>query len=314
MSKSSTERSIRELIYWACATEVRAFKPGNVSVMSPGYGMTANTFFEAASAICAPMGAAGISVGHRILRSVQASKQAVHCNANLGIILLCAPLSHAALSCERAGQFRTTLNRTLLELNVDDAVAAYRAICLASPSGLGVAPREDVRSRPNVTLLEAMRLSAGRDRIAYQYAHFYEDIFELGVPTFVEAFSVSQSAESAAVAVFFAMLSHFPDSHISRKYGDAVAEDVCARAREICSNVGSTFGRSPVDRLWAFDRYLKSNSLNPGTSADLTVATLVAACCVDNHDPLRPLFKNRFMKPAPGFSLPWASGLDDGSA
>jgi triphosphoribosyl-dephospho-CoA synthase len=33
-----------------------------------------------------------------------------------------------------------------------------------------------------------------------------------------------------------------------------------------------------MPKLAAFDRALKSMALNPGTSADLTVATLFAAC------------------------------------
>ena len=75
-------------------------KPGNVSVASPGHGMSADDFRASAAAILEPMTQPEVSVGERILASISATRSVVGCNTNLGIVLLCAPLSHAALNAK----------------------------------------------------------------------------------------------------------------------------------------------------------------------------------------------------------------------
>jgi triphosphoribosyl-dephospho-CoA synthase len=97
-------------------------------------------------------------------------------NTNLGIILLAAPLAAAALD-PRASDLETRLRLTLNELTVDDASEAYCAIRETNPGGLGDAPEHDVAAEPEVTLLEAMRAAEARDRIAWNYAHDFADIF-----------------------------------------------------------------------------------------------------------------------------------------
>ena len=78
------------------------------------------------------------------------------------------------------------------------------------------------------------------------------------------------------VAVYLGFLADFPDSHIVRKYGAAVAENV----RESAIGFERRLQCEEPDRLVAdllsWDGSLKRRSLNPGTSADLTVATLFA--------------------------------------
>ncbi len=69
-----------------------------------------------------------------------------------------------------------------------------------------------------------------------------------------------------------------PDTHIARKHGAAVAERVREQAFRLERRlaVGPAFaGHSgAARRILAFDRGLKRRGLNPGTSADLTVACL----------------------------------------
>src|SRR5207342_2556160 len=106
------------------------------------------------------------AVGARILAAVEATSAACGQNTNLGIVLLAAPLAAAA---EQPGDLRQSLDEVLARLTRADAILAYRAIRLAAPGGLGTSDRHDVASEPTVTLLEAMRAAAGRDRIAMQY-------------------------------------------------------------------------------------------------------------------------------------------------
>src|SRR5690606_7446705 len=81
----------------ACLAELRVAKPGNVSTASPGHGMSARDFVASARVAAPALAAAAGGVGERVLRAVEATRAVVGCNTNLGIVLLCAPLAHAAL-------------------------------------------------------------------------------------------------------------------------------------------------------------------------------------------------------------------------
>ena len=82
----------------------------------------------------------------------------------------------------------------------------------------------------------------------------------------------------ATLRVYLAFFSSFQDSHIARKYGEAAAERVRREAAEFVEKQGDWADPAAVrmDAL-LFDAALKARGLNPGTSADLTVATLFAA-------------------------------------
>jgi triphosphoribosyl-dephospho-CoA synthase len=86
----------------ACMAELEALKPGNVHVFADGHGMTIQDFIKSADASAAVIAQANLSVGERIFQSVKATQIAVGMNTNLGIILLCAPLIHAALQVSQA--------------------------------------------------------------------------------------------------------------------------------------------------------------------------------------------------------------------
>ena len=262
--------------------DVAVRKPGNVSLHSAGHRMVAQQFVESARAAAAPLCRPGARVGARIEAAMDATWRAVGCNTNLGILLLCAPLAAAA---ERAGAragmaaMRASLEEVLGELDVDDARAAYRAIAQANPGGLGSAPEQDVHDAPSVGLREAMSLAASRDRIARQYDAGFTDLFEVGLASLPSGFALmtvepgvpaDASATQAVQRVFLAFLASQPDSHIVRKHGEAVAHTVMAAAQ-----AWQAHARPGLEADWVvWDEDLKARSINPGTSADLTVATL----------------------------------------
>jgi triphosphoribosyl-dephospho-CoA synthase len=265
---------IVEAFVAACQDEIEAPKPGNVHSFSDGHGMTADEFLQsaeaAAPALCNPAG----PVGLRIFAAVEATFAAVEKNTNLGIILLCAPLAAAA---QRGGEFRESLKATLKGLTREDASDAFKAILRAGPAGLGTATRHDVRDRASVTLLEAMREAAGRDKIAYQYASDFADIFGVGIKSLSDARSKSWQAPWPATSAYLAFLASFPDSHIVRKYGLEAAILVQNEAVEVRKRFMNT--ANPEERLQdllTFDERLKNLGLNPGTCADLTVASVFA--------------------------------------
>ena len=261
----------------ACLTEIRAFKPGNVSLASPGHGMNARDFVASADAMAAVIAVPGASVGRRILRAIQSTRAMVAFNTNLGIVLLCAPLAHAVVEASGECGLRARLQAVLAALDVDDAVLAYQAIRLAEPGGLGRAERHDVADAPSVTLLEAMREARERDLIARQFVTDFRDVFDTGLPAARRALARWGSPEWAAVAVYLEFLAHFPDSHVARKHGGEIAAAVSDEAGLLVQALGrASDPAQKMPALEAFDRQLKARSINPGTSADMTVATLVA--------------------------------------
>jgi len=256
----------------ACRMDVVAFKPGNVSLWAAGHAMQAEDFLLSARAAVPCLSEARATVGERIESAVNATMAAVGCNTNLGIILLLAPLACAAED-QTAGDLRTRLAHVLRALSRADAAACFRAICVAQPAGLGEVDAGDVRQPPDMDLLHAMRLAAVRDRIAMAYVSDYQEVFEVGVPALAAARQRWHSLAWASTACYLHLLGRAPDTHIERKWGSALAAQVSARARAVESTLKACENpRTAVAHLRAFDDELKSRGVNPGTSADLTVA------------------------------------------
>jgi triphosphoribosyl-dephospho-CoA synthase len=264
---------IAEAYTAACLLELDALKPGNVHRHAEGHGMTVADFLLSAEISAPALARPGASVGSRVLDAVQATRAIVGQNTNLGIVLLSAPLAAAAEQNEP--DLGVALATVLEVLNLDDARAVFAAIAAANPGGLGKVERHDVHARPTVTLREAMADAAARDLVARQYVTDFADVLGVGAPIFVAATASGASAAEAATAVYLAFLATEPDSHIARKFGRDVAvalRDEAASRREIPIDP-----RRRYDALMAWDAELKARGLNPGTCADLTVASIFAA-------------------------------------
>lgn len=259
----------------ACRDELEAPKPGNVHVFAAGHRMTASEFIRSAEAAAGPLSRPGAGVGARILGAVEATLAAVGTNTNLGIILLCAPLAAAAEVA--TARLREELAQVLDSLTTADADLAFRAIAHAAPAGLGRTERHDVFAPATVTLKAAMAEAAHRDRIARQYVTAFEDVFERGEAVFRTFLSRSADPKWATLAVFLEFLGAFPDSHIVRKHGVGTAEEICRTAVVFQARMQpGEDGATLLPDLLQWDALLKAQGINPGTSADLTVATLFA--------------------------------------
>ncbi|MFT4506262.1 triphosphoribosyl-dephospho-CoA synthase [Caballeronia sp. 15711] len=274
----------------ACRLDVETAKPGNVSIDNSGHGMTASQFIASADVAADALFAPAATVGTRILDAVSRTRETAGCNTNLGIVLLVAPLA-AALEIHgtdaNVTAYRTATEQVLQKLDIDDTRAAYRAIALANPGGLGDAPEQSVHDLPSVDLRTAMALAADRDSIARQYANGFRDVFETGLETVRRDHRSghSQSATAITLEVFLVFLSGWPDSHIVRKHGLLVAQSVTREARARRDAIHRARARGGVANelhaLREWDAELKAQGINPGTSADLTVATLFVAGVVD---------------------------------
>jgi len=269
------QQQLNRLYQQACEMELQAFKPGNVSVYADGHDMTVADFRVSAKVSADALCNSDYSLGEKIYYAVQATNAAVACNTNLGIILLCAPLIQAMSEIKLGVSLRQALHQILISTTIDDADWVFKAIMLASPGGLGRADNQDVSEPPSITLTEAMRLSSHKDRIALQYVSDYQDIFDFAVPIHYNAVRKSTQPEWAVLSVYAGLLSHFPDSHIERKYGKQYSEMVAARMSKVSSELSvANVPEQILPLLYSVDQEFKAKALNPGTMADMTVATV----------------------------------------
>ncbi|MCY1641592.1 triphosphoribosyl-dephospho-CoA synthase [Methylorubrum sp. SL192] len=264
--------TVADLYRAACLAELDALKPGNVHGYAPGHRMVVADFVTSADVSAPPLAAAGARVGQRVRGGVEATFAAVGQNTNLGILLLCAPLAYAA---EQPGPLAEALNAVLAGFDASDSRDVFAAIRRANPGGLGRAERHDVSQTDDEALpplRAAMAEAAPRDRIARAYGDGFRDLFAIGLPALAGARARGLVPPWTTTAVHLAYLMAVPDSHIARKHGPERAEAVRAQAQ--ASLAGLDLAAAPVEPLLAYDRALKEASLNPGTSADFTVATL----------------------------------------
>jgi triphosphoribosyl-dephospho-CoA synthase len=257
----------------ACVWEATARKPGNVHRYRDFEDASYLDFILSAAAIAPVLeGATGRPVGQTILDAVRATRLVARTNTNLGIILLLSPL--AAVS--PGEPLRDGLLRVLERLDVADARAAYEAIRLANPGGLGRVAEQDVHDEPTQGLREAMALAADRDLIARQYANGFEQVFDEGVPALRQALEHGATLERAIIACHLHLMARHPDTLIARKCGPDEAREASRRAQQVL-DTGWASGAGDWQALERFDVWLceEGHSRNPGTSADLVAACLL---------------------------------------
>ena len=274
LADSTLSRDLLEHhVQLACVLEVSAAKPGNVT---PAHEFADTTYADMVHSALAlgPVFAgrrAGVRrVGELISDGVFATGRVATTNTNLGIVLLFAPLVRAEATRREDETLRSATEKTLAQLDVADAVAAFAAIARARPGGLGEAPEHDVRDPPSVSLREAMTAAAHRDSIASEYASGYAIVFDTGIPILADALRDGLPTLEAIVSLHVNLLAAHPDTLIGRKAGAGAAQAVSAAARKVLE------GRLS---LADFDASLRGpdHRLNPGTTADLVAATLLAA-------------------------------------
>ena len=257
----------------ACMAELEALKPGNVHIFADGHGMTVQDFIVSADAVSEVIAQPHLSLGERILQSVQATQNAVKMNSNLGIILLCAPLIQAKLHLNGTG-LQANIHAVLGGTNIGDAEACFAAIQLANPAGLGAVDAHDVYQSADCTLQQAMQAAAAYDSVARQYTNNFADVFD-GLSFYQKALIKWQRPAWATTALHLHFMSSFLDSHIVRKHNETIAKLVQNQAVEHADEFAKSYNpKNYQAQLLSFDAALKKQGLNPGTSADLTVATL----------------------------------------
>ena len=273
MNDPTSKTSLGVLAQLACVWEATARKPGNVHRLLDRDDLSYLDLLASAAAIGPSLDKAWYRpVGEIVLEAIKATRNVVTTNANLGIVLLLTPLAAAI----PGRPLRSEVKRILDELTVSDAMLVYEAIRLAEPGGLGRVGEQDVAETPTVTLKQAMELAADRDRIAWQYAFEFGDVFQIGVPALTASLEAGHPLEPAIIATHLAFLAAVNDSLIQRKFGPEAATEVRGRARALVDR-GAPFAEESRGSLAEFDAWLRTNRYNPGTCADLVAASLFAA-------------------------------------
>ena len=276
MASQSQVSDLQDAVMSSFLTEVNSLKPGNVSRFSEGHGMIVDDFIKSAELTSPILCDQTLSVGERVLEGVRATMSEVGCNTNLGMLMLFAPLVRAAEL--GIASLQSNLGVVLRGLDVKDTSCIFEAIHHANPGGLGESEKYDVNKKldAGTTIQKAMAEAKNRDLIAKQYVTGFIDILSLGFIC-IEDFAVRwNSVEWGAVACYIGFMAEFPDSHIRRKFGLEVAEKIKIKAVPIAEAFQKN--DSPEDgaeMLKKFDRELKNKGVNPGTSADLTAASLL---------------------------------------
>lgn len=263
-------------VYDCFICDINALKPGNVGRHGAGHGMDYADFVRSAEVVTPILCNHRLGLGARILSSVEATSAAVNCNTNLGMILLVAPVIWVFEQLEAPENFRGAIKPALKSLGRQDARDIYAAIRLANPGGLGKVGRYDVNSLPDVDIYSAMDAAKERDLVALQYANGYREVVNLGIKWLQNYHNRWNSVEWSVVACYLTYMASFPDSHIRRKYGIEIAEQVRKKAQPVLAQFGDYDNPGEAkDVLMIFDRELKESEINPGTCADLTMASLL---------------------------------------
>lgn len=147
----------------------------------------------------------------------------------------------------------------------------------------------EILSEENISLYEWMDVSSGWDGIARELTSKMEASFEVGYPALKKNFEKYGDINMAVVQTFLTILSEYPDTFIARKVGleettnivQAVntgmkkAQEVSKKAKSILK-VGGITTKEGRERIYKLDEYLQESEgkLNPGTTADLTAASL----------------------------------------
>ena len=217
------------------------------------------------------------NLGKYIREAVAETNKWVKTNTNLGIMMMCIPIACSASISDSFDDLQVNVKKLMDATTVDDACDLYDAINLADAGGMGDQDEFDVNSesakdelrKNGQTMYDILEFSAGWDHLASELTTGMPVCFELGYPEYYNL-RKNKSLSDSCVLTFLKILSEVPDTLISRKYGDEVANEVSDMAKNLLLEKDDF-----ETKLIEFDDYLFSKGYNPGTTADLTAASIM---------------------------------------
>jgi triphosphoribosyl-dephospho-CoA synthase len=250
----------------AMMLEVTAYpKPGNVD-RCHDYPDTRLEHFLASTILVRPVferaEAGEGTVGQLIKDAVRATNVHSGGNTHFGAFLLLIPLL--------LGKDIRGAQKVIARTTVEDAVAFYEAFTLTrvrmndhfeldvnDPHTLGT-----LRER-NLTLLDVLRLSEPRDMVAREWTNGFSLTH-----TGAHLLKSHGCGRHSIVLSFLDFLATEKDTFVIKKHGEAVAQEVLQHAREVQAGLQS---------IAAFDETLIARGINPGSLADILIASIYLA-------------------------------------
>jgi triphosphoribosyl-dephospho-CoA synthase len=229
-------------------------------------------------------------------------------NTHLGVCLLFIPLSAGAGFTFTQRQeiepvsLRRNVKRIMKDTTLWDAIEVAKAIKKANPAGLGQLKSIDAPDltekevektivEREQTLFDLMSISAQWDTISQEWVTGMRLAFEIGYPMINRIYHETGNINTTTVTTFLTLLSQVPDTFIARKVGVNVIQEIpkavefgLVKAKEVSQKAATILqlgGLETVEgkkALVRFDQELRvDRRLNPGTTADLTAASLFIA-------------------------------------
>lgn len=277
---------IAKIAQIASALEVSGYpKPGNVHRTRDYDDMVFEDFVISGIVIgdtireaCSDVDVENPLLGKYILQAVAETDRWIKNNTNLGIVMMTTPIAVAASISDDFDEIRPNIVKLMANTSVDDACDLYDAINIADAGGMGDQDEYDVASDNakqelrdnNQTMYDVLKISAPWDMLAREMTTDMPAVFEIGYPTY-HKLKEEKSLNDACVLTFLTILSQVPDTLISRKYGSDEALKISMMTRDLLKLKDSG---DFAERLQEFDDYLFDNHYNPGTTADLTAASI----------------------------------------
>lgn len=278
--------SIGQCATLACLLEATAPKVGNVHRGADFQGLTFADFVASAVAIGPAMQqAAEMGVGNTVATAIKATRALVDTNANLGIVLLIAPL--AAVTPDQT--LSNGISTVLQNLTPQDSALVYEAIRLAQPGGMGQTEQMDIAGAAPPSLLTAMQAARDRDLVARQYCDNFALVLNEIVPNLIRGQERGWSLLGNIIREHVRLISVYPDSLIVRKCGMETANRASTYAAQVLA-AGDADDENYHAALSDFDFWLRADDhrRNPGTTADLIAAALFAGL---REEQLKPPYR-----------------------
>ena len=287
---------IAKIAQISSALEVSGYpKPGNVHRTRDYDDMVFEDFVISGIVIgdtireaCSDVDVENPKLGKYILQAVAETDRWIKNNTNLGIVMMTTPIAVAAAISDSFDDIRENVKLLMGNTSVDDACDLYDAINIADAGGMGDQDEYDVASdnaknelrENNQTMYDVLKISSPWEMLAREMTSDMHEVFELGYPTYHKLIQ-EKSKNEACVLTFLTILSQVPDTLISRKYGSDEALKISMMTRDLLNlKDESDFG----ERLKEFDDFLFKNKYNPGTTADLTAASIFVSYLKSNFE------------------------------
>jgi triphosphoribosyl-dephospho-CoA synthase len=306
-------KHISKCLEMAILFEVSANKPGNVNFVV-GFEGTRVEHFLASAVAAAPsfeeaarrgiacangkLGISDLGMG-QLMKNCVADIDAWQKGGNtlLGTVMLFIPLAVAAGMTPQNGKgdfdpytIRKNIKVAVESTTAQDGVYLYDAIGIAKPSGLNGAPDLDVNKdeskarliRENVSLFKVFQIAASYDDICYEWVNNFPITFDTAYPYLKDQLK-QRCLNAAIIHTFLKVLAFRPDTFISRKVGLEKTLEVSKEAAKVLE-LGGVDTAKGKEYILLLDKRLREcgNNYNPGTTADITAATL-ALCTLSGY-------------------------------